>query len=137
MKNELLLIRNLKQEQTLGDLYVIGEGKDTRIKAKFKTLELPYLDNQKEISCIPADTYICKKRTSKKYGNHFYILNVHNRSWILIHFGNFKKDTCGCILVGDKHTDINSDGLVDVTNSKATLIKLDKLLLDEFIITIR
>ncbi|MEO6901532.1 MAG: DUF5675 family protein [Bacteroidia bacterium] len=118
-------------KQTLGNLNVIG--------ASFscKTLELPYLDNKFQVSCIPCGTYIVKKRWSLKFGNHFHVTNVPNRSFVLIHFGNYYTDILGCILVGDAFKDINHDGLKDVTNSKVTLKKLYEIMPNEFKLVIK
>ena len=113
------------EKQTLGALY--HEGKEV-----CKTLELPWLENQRRVSCIPKGTYKVVKRHSAKYKNHFHITDVENRDWILIHHGNYYTDILGCILVGKSHTDINGDGLLDVTSSVATMKQLNDLLPDEF-----
>lgn len=76
-----------------------------------KTLELPWRDNKRSISCIPAGEYIVKIRKSPKYGSIYWITNVEGRTWILIHSGNFAGDISkgfkthvnGCILLGKKH----------------------------------
>lgn len=76
-----------------------------------KTLELPWKDNKRNISCIPAGEYIVKIRKSPKYGTIYWVTNVKERTWILIHSGNFAGDTSkgwkthvnGCILLGKKH----------------------------------
>ena len=115
--------------QTLGRMIAIRNNTEV---LNCKTLELPWLNNQKKISCIPKGKYHVVKRTSQKYGNHFYVQNVPNRDMILIHAGNYVTQTEGCILVGDSFTDINGDNLRDVTNSKATLAKLYDLMPDEF-----
>lgn len=39
-------------------------------------------------------------------------------------------------IFGESHIDINKDGKKDVTNSKATMEKLNKWLPNEFILTI-
>lgn len=104
---------------------------------KCKTLELPWKDNQVNISCIPYGTYNVKKRHSKKFKLHFHVLRVPRRTYILIHSGNYVSDVEGCILVGDSFTDINNDGLRDVTNSKKTLEKLLNFMPDNFIINIK
>ena len=102
----------------------------------FYTLELGWNDNEKRISCIPKGTYNVEKRSSPKYKNHFHILDVPNRSMILIHNGNYNTHTKGCILVGRTLTDINGDGLRDVTSSIQTLNKLNDILPPYFKLTI-
>ena len=116
-------------QQTEGVLYVID---DNKIIFDCKTLELPWENNERRISCIPDGNYKCVKRVSKKYGHHWHVLDVENRSLILIHHGNYNRDTLGCILVGKEFKDINKDGLEDVTSSVSTMNKLRKLLPDEF-----
>jgi len=120
--------------QTIGNGFVLGL--DNFIKYEFRTLELPYLDNQKQISCIPCGDYKVIKRKSKKYGNHFHILDVPNRSYILIHNGNFNYQTKGCVLIGDDLSYLNKDNDIDVTNSKRTLKKLYSVLPNEFDLSI-
>lgn len=101
-----------------------------------RTLELPDLDNQSRISCIPEGEYTVVKRNSEKYGDHFHILDVPNRSYILIHNANFKRQLKGCIAVGLAHTDIDGDGHRDVTRSKKTLKDLNKQLPESFTLEI-
>lgn len=120
-------------EQTLGILRVM-DGDNELFSCK--TLELPYRDNKRNISAIKAGEYKVKKRYSSKYKHHFHVLNVPNRSMILIHWGNYVTQTKGCILVGKEHRDINGDNRKDVTSSKLTLKKLNDLLPDEFTIKI-
>jgi hypothetical protein len=100
-------------------------------------LELPDRKNQKRISRINEGEYDCVKRISQKYGNHFHVLNVLDRSYILIHKGNYNKDTKGCILPGSGVIDINKDGLLDVTSSVPTMKMLNRLLPDKFKLVIR
>jgi len=72
------------------------------------SLELPWKDNQRNISCIPAGTYTVTIRLSHKYGRVYWVLDVPGRSYILIHSGNWAGDvskglkthTNGCILLG-------------------------------------
>ncbi len=112
--------------QTLGEFY-FDESDFTG-----KTLELPDKNNERRVSRIPEGEYIVKKRNSPKYGSHFHIQDVENRDFILIHHGNYKTDILGCILVGRSHIDINRDGNLDVTSSKATMKKLNEVLPDQF-----
>lgn len=91
-----------------------------------KTLELPWKNNERNESCIPAGEYLVKKTRSITFGECFEVTNVENRSAILIHAGNYKRDTKGCILPGDEFKDIDGDGLIDVVNSKNTLERIIK-----------
>lgn len=88
---------------------------------KCVTLEKSFKNNEKKISCIPTGKYRVRQRNSPKYGWHYEILDVPNRSLILIHAGNYASQTQGCILVGDRFKDINNDNQLDVTNSKYAL----------------
>jgi len=99
-------------------------------------LELSFLDNQVRKSCIPTGTYVLKKRISPKFGLSFILENVVDRSYILIHSGNYHTHTKGCLLTGNKLVDINNDGLLDVVNSKDTLDEMLQILPDESKITI-
>jgi len=100
-------------------------------------LELPDKENQKSISRIPAGEYQCVKRNSEKYGDHFHVLNVQDRKYILIHAGNYYINTKGCLLVGSGLKDINKDGLKDVTSSKKTMASLNKIMSEKFKIVIK
>lgn len=95
-------------------------------KELFFTLELPYLDNKQNISCIPPATYKLIKYYSPKFGECFKLENVRNRTNILIHSGNNLLHTQGCILIGNQ---INNNGIV--MDSKNALIKLLNLLKEE------
>lgn len=100
------------------------------------TLELPWLDNKTSVSCIPSGRYQAKKMISPLLGECIEIFNVLNRSYIRIHAGNYTSQILGCVLVGDSLKDINGDGIIDVTNSKATLKNLMAALPDSFEIEI-
>jgi hypothetical protein len=68
-----------------------------------ETLELPWCDNQRGISCIPEGIYECKRALSPSRGYPVYWLqDVPGRQDVQIHIGNFPKDIRGCILVGTK-----------------------------------
>lgn len=88
------------------------------------TLELPWEKNQKDISCIPAGIYNATMHNSASKGQVVLLLNVDGRTYIEIHAGNYTSQILGCILVGDSIKYLNSDGIPDVTNSRATLKKL-------------
>ena len=67
---------------------------------RFAIAEDDWLDNALAISCIPAGSYVCRRRQSPKFGDTFRIENVPGRSQILFHAGNTEEDTMGCLLVG-------------------------------------
>lgn len=121
-------------KQTLGTLFVVDSM--NRIVYTCHTLELPDFNNQRQKSNIPAGKYKVVKRNSPKYGNHFHILDVPNRDLILIHQANYSRQLLGCIAVGSGLSDIDKDGLIDVTNSVATMTILNSLLPKNFEIEI-
>lgn len=108
-------------KQTLGKFQLTDSG---NVIFDCFTLELDWEDNKKQKSCIPKGKYKVVPRKSPKFGNHFHILNVPNRDYILIHAGNYHTQILGCVLVGQSVTDINNDGYKDVTASKITLNKI-------------
>ena len=59
------------------------------------TLERPWKNNQRGISCIPAGFYECRRVKSPKFGDTFQVMHVPNRSEILFHKGNLEDDTHG------------------------------------------
>lgn len=114
-----------KPKQTEGLLYLVDQNK---VVFECKTLELPWLNNNKRVSCIPAGKYKAIKHVSPKFGNCLWIKGVPNRSEILIHPANYVQQLLGCIALGNKHIDINKDGLMDVADSKTTVNKLLNLI---------
>ena len=94
----LLLIRDTFSEiSTIGELFLDGE-------RMCDTLELPWKDNQKNISCIPEGEYKVRLRLARESATrdylHLLVQDVPNRKWVLIHRGNYPSQTQGCILVG-------------------------------------
>jgi hypothetical protein len=94
------------------------------------TLEDPWKNNQRNISCIPTGVYKCVPHNGAKYKGVWRLENVPGRSAILIHAGNSTSDTEGCILVGSEY------GENLILRSQAALDKLRKELPDEFILTV-
>jgi hypothetical protein len=109
-------------KQTIGQLFLLGE--NDKIIAKWDSLELPWLNNQRRISCVPTGKYKCKKHRSPKFGRTLWLQDVPNRSEILIHSGNYHTQTLGCILIGKDLKDINKDGYLDVTRSRVAMKEL-------------
>jgi hypothetical protein len=101
------------------------------------TLELPWLDNKKNISCIPAaGGYLGRKHKSPSNGDCIAIDNVLNRTYIQIHSANYISQLQGCVAVGDSICFINRDGVPDVSNSKNTLKALLEVLPEKFTVEI-
>jgi hypothetical protein len=73
------------------------------------SLELPWRDNRRNVSCIPSGRYGLSRSFSSRHGSVFLLHGVPGRSEILIHTGNYVGDTEGCILPG---LDINAVGVV-------------------------
>lgn len=130
------LIRGKSDDkQTLGDFRLYDDG--CNLLYSCKTLELPWLDNRVQKSCIPADSYEVVPRTSAKFGKHFHVLDVPGRTYILFHTGNMHSQILGCILVGTGLADINKDGYLDVTNSRVAMNELLRLAPKGFKLEIR
>lgn len=88
---ELELIRSYDPEGTNGELRCGG-------KLICFTIELPWLQNQRSVSCISEGRYELKLRTTAKRGQHLLVVNVKGRDGILIHPANdAKKELRGCI----------------------------------------
>ena len=126
--NRLKIDRLYQKNCTLG---VVKFG-----KFQCLSLELPWLDNKTNVSCIPPGVYECEKRFSEKNGEVFQLVKVIGRTYIQGHIGNFTRDIAGCIIFGDSIKDIDRDGILDVTNSTQTFRALMNLLPNKFILEI-
>jgi len=92
------------------------------------TIELPWLNNQRRISCVSEGEYILQQRYSPKFGWHLHLMNVPGRDLILIHPANdAKKELLGCIAPVTNHTGIGKG-----SNSRKALEKLKKLVYTVF-----
>lgn len=141
MKDIRLIVHRQWQEgnsksyvQSIGVIYILD--KNQNILLQGNTLELADKNNKQQVSRIPAGEYRVVKRFSPKFEKHFHILDVPNRSYILIHSGNYFTSTLGCLLVGYNYEDINGDKLNDVTDSRRFLDKMLNILPDEFYLLI-
>jgi len=62
------------------------------------SIELPWRDNARKISCIPEGRYALRHRFTEKRKHHLEVTGVPGRSSILIHPANDAlKDLLGCI----------------------------------------
>ncbi len=122
---------NAYQSQSILDVY---DNTDSIFNCK--ALELPNLRNQRSISRIPAGRYFVERRHSDKYGWHYHVTNVPNRTWILFHSGNYNTHTQGCVILGTEFIDINGDGQLDVINSRDTMKVFNHLMPINFYLTV-
>lgn len=108
-----LLDRVYLPDRVLGSIY----GPNARLICK--TLELPWRQNQRSISCIPEGLYLVTLsgpvlkddpnteedesggRHPRPY-SHYIVHGVKNRSGILIHRGHTPSWSQGCITVGGR-----------------------------------
>lgn len=76
-----------------------------------KTLELPWKDNERSVSCIPEGRYHVIKQPPKEDRpyHYFRLPKVTGRSGILIHRGTEPADSRGCILVASRFKNIESE----------------------------
>lgn len=90
------------------------------------SVELPWLSNRKNFSCIPSGKYQCMKIDSPKYGETFEVMSVPNRTHILFHSGNIPMEhSRGCILLGATFDHL--DDAPVVWDSKKTVDKFIKI----------
>jgi len=132
------LLKRIKsnEKQTQGILIIYDN--DGNIQCALNTIELPWRENRKEISCIPRGNYKVMARNSEKYGEHYIVESVPNRSLILFHKGNYHDDTRGCILPGLGFGDIDGDGYLDVVGSRLAMQKVFNIIgKNSFILTIQ
>ena len=88
---ELELIRTYFPNGTNGEILFNG----SRICS---SIELPWKNNEHQVSCIPEGRYELKKRYTAERGEHLILVNVPGRQLILIHAANdAKKELQGCI----------------------------------------
>lgn len=94
------------QRVTTGDDGTFGEIVAGGLR--LATGELPWRDNARGRSCIPAGRYTARWHKSPRFGFVYRLDGTEPRSEILIHSGNFagdvekgrKSDVEGCILLG-------------------------------------
>mgnify|MGYP006958833574 FL=1 len=69
------------------------------------TIELPWKNNKKRVSCIPEGKYLLRKRYAPKFGWHLEVVGVRNRTFILFHpANNALRELNGCIAPVTNHS---------------------------------
>ncbi len=95
---DLELIRTCRTGLTNGQISTSG-------RRVCDSIELPWLQNQPGVSCIPEGKYRIEKRYSRRFKTHLLITGVPGRSLILIHPANDGvKELSRCIAPVSKHT---------------------------------
>lgn len=88
---ELELLRTYLPSGTNGEILYKGQH-------VVHTIELPWKDNHRGVSCIPEGRYALKKRYNTRFGWHLLVENVPARDGILIHPANdAARELHGCI----------------------------------------
>lgn len=124
-KTVYLLRRPELKDRTLGHLLVF-EG--ISLVAQFKSLELPWRGNKKNISRYPAGRYKLVPRSSQRLGDHLEIVGVPDRILCLVHRGCLPENTEGCTLAGMDFKDLNGDKIPDVSSSRVAMAQLCQLI---------
>jgi len=83
-------------------------------KAFALTLELPWRDNKRGESCVPADCYKTDLAPSPARGGRdiWWIRGVEDRIAIQLHTGNVLEHTDGCVIIGDQFDFLENGGIV-------------------------
>ena len=108
--NRLLVIETTHNYQNANSVNIyVGQ-------KTFEGIELPYRNNEKNVSSIPRGTYAWQKiKRSSNGKNAIWIRDVPNRSEILIHQGTKPIHSKGCILLPNYeefHEYIENKGLI-------------------------
>jgi hypothetical protein len=120
------------KEGRFGRLRIIGPG----WRFECVTLELPWRENGRNVSCIPTGVYRAHRSSSSK-GLRYRLENVYGRGGILIHAGNFagavtqgfRSHSEGCILVGLEEGVLHKQRCV--LHSRAALTAFEAVCLGE------
>lgn len=94
------------------------------------TIELPWLDNEAFVSCIPEGDYplqlrrsgVVERTTDAEFLNGWEVADVPGRSYIMIHVANYPGNLEGCIGPGQIETTMHNEPAVG--NSLAAFRRL-------------
>jgi len=115
---ELELIRTYDPHGTNGEI----------IYRVCNSIELPWLQNKRNISCIPEGRYELKERYTAVRGEHLIVMNVPGRSGILFHpANNALTELKGCIAPVTTHTGFGKGSQSRLANDKLKALVLEAL----------
>jgi hypothetical protein len=136
MEKSILIDRySSEKEQTIGMFYLLDH--NNSVIKEWHSMELPWLDNTKRVSCIPTGNYKSVIHYSPKFGKCLWLQDVPNRSEILIHAANFYYDLLGCIGIGKDLSHIDGDKYIDITSSRDSMKELLNLIGSQSVINIQ
>lgn len=120
---KVLIVRDIiGRKLSLG--FCIVTGQQNNILFSSQSLERGWLNNRKNVSCIPAGIYKLKLEWSPRFQKDLWeIYDVPNRRECKFHAANFSRQLNGCIALGQKRADLDNDDLLDITNSRNTMKK--------------
>lgn len=101
------------EDSTIGKMYINGEFHCYTLEDKVRDVKIPH------ITAIPKGKYEVILNFSNRFQQVMpLLLNVPNFDGVRIHWGNYSKDSSGCILVG------STKGVNFIGNSKSQYAKL-------------
>ena len=136
MEFSLILERNKSTLHSTTGRLMLLDNKNNLI-VQLKTLERPWIFNERKVSCIPTGTYLVKRHNSPKFGQCLKVQDVKGRSDILFHSGNVVNDTLGCILVGLSAGTVDDSNTAMIYNSRKAMAVLLALIDKEIVLHIR
>lgn len=118
---DAILTRLPSTDQGTFGTFVLEDG------TTFHSLELPWRDNHRGVSCIPVGIYYCHWIDSPKHGECYQVMSVPDRDMIEIHSANWAGDASkgfisqlqGCIALGISIGVL--DGQMAILKSKAAI----------------
>lgn len=103
---KLYLLRSEKKEAG-----IFGQLTDDISKKLFATLEHAFIgsDGFSWIAKIPVGVWVCQRSMHRLHGmtedfETFEVMNVPGHDNLLFHWGNYNKDSEGCILIGHERS---------------------------------
>ena len=135
---KITIFRTYGKNGTYGNLVAKKNG---NVVFMTNSIELPWRDNKRRVSCIPEGNYKCVPHKSPHLGRTFHVIDVPGRDGILIHVANYvagkKIDLLGCIAPVSYIKDINGDTFLDGVHSGEVLNVLLQLFPNGFDLEIK